>query len=60
MVTVVKFLGWILLGMAILCTICVYLEIKVKRDLYQILEKICLFALAGLGTLIGIIGLLAE
>lgn len=60
MLTVVKFLGWILLGVAVLGTVCVYLEIKAKRDLYRILEKVCFFTLAALGVVVGIIGLLAK
>lgn len=56
----IKLLGWILLAVAVLCTLSVYLEIRAKRDVYRILEKICLFSLAILGTLIGIVGLLAK
>lgn len=56
----VKLLAWILLMMAVLSTISVYLEIRVKRDPYRILEKVSLFSLAILGVLIGIIGLLAK
>ena len=44
----------------LLGTLCVYLEIKTKRDLYKISEKISLFSLAILGVLIGIVGLLAK
>ena len=60
MLMLVKFLGWILLGVAMLCTLCVYLEIKAKKDIYKILEKISLFSLAILGLLVGIVGLLAK
>jgi len=35
-----------LLGMAVLCPLSVYLEIKAKRDVYRVLEKIGLFSFA--------------
>lgn len=60
MIALVKLLAWILLGVAGLCTVCVYMEIRAKKDVYRILEKICLFSLAGLAVLIGIVGLLAR
>jgi len=46
MVMLIRILGWILLGVAVLWTLSVYLEIKVRRDVYRILEKISLFSFA--------------
>jgi len=60
MLMLIKLLGWILLAVAILCTLSVYMEIRAKRGVYRILEKVSLFSLAILGVLIGIVGLLAK
>ena len=60
MIGLVKILGWILLAVALLCTLSVWLEIRAEREVYRILEKVSLFSLAILGVLIGIVGLLAK
>jgi uncharacterized membrane protein len=54
------FLGWILLIVSLLFVICVILEIKAKREVYEIITKICLMLLAIIGVIIGILGLLAK
>lgn len=60
MMVIIKFLGVVILATACLCAICTVLEIKAKRKVYEIIEKICLFMIAIAGLLVGAIGLLAK
>lgn len=60
MITVIKFLGAIILALACLCAISTLLEIKAKRKVYEVIEKLCLFMIGIIGLLVGVIGLLAK
>lgn len=56
----INFLGWVVLVISVLFTTSVILEIKAKREVYEILTKICLCLLAIVGIIVGILGLLAK
>ncbi len=60
MITAIKFLGAIILALACLCAISTLLEIKVKRKVYEVIEKLCLFMIGIIGLLVGVIGLLVK
>jgi len=45
---------------AVLATCCIILEIRVKREIYRIIEKICLFMLGIVGLIVGILGLISK
>jgi len=60
MIGVIKFLGVVILVVFCLGVISTILGIKAKREVYEILEKICPFAMGIIGLIVGVIGLLAK